>query len=174
MKNAQLIILLIYLSLFDIKPSLSLTTFLPITTSKEISTISPPANSPETDNNLTFAEGSIKVIDGQICLNEVLQNELDRQIEEAKQELNRLRETLALDFTEELGFAYFHQGQNRWRLRFTYGGLLLKTSAKISLPTEQIFRLKEVFDHTEWIEVKGIKYKTTGSMRQLGPILHEE
>jgi hypothetical protein len=125
-------------------------------------------------SQINFEEAPIEVIDGKIILEESLQNELAGEITRAKAELQNLATTLSLQFTEDVGIVYFHKGHNDWSIKFTFGGLVLQTSQEIIFSTDRIFELKGYFEKINWIEIQGKKYATTGRMKQLGPILHED
>jgi hypothetical protein len=125
-------------------------------------------------SQINFEEGPIEVIDGRVILENNLQNELAGEITRARAELQNLATTLALQFTEDVGIVYFHKGHNDWSIKFTFGGLVLQTSQEIIFSTDRVFELKGYFEKIDWIEIKGKKYVTTGRMKQLGPILHED
>ncbi|NJK47906.1 hypothetical protein HC931_06770 [Candidatus Gracilibacteria bacterium] len=124
---------------------------------------------PLTKPNIQF----IQTINNQIILNEQLQKELSVAIARAQIELEQLANRFTLNFVEEIGMVYFHKGQSNWSIKFTFGGIVLQTSEEILVSTEQLFALKANFANTKLIKIKEKKYKTTGQMRQLGPILHE-
>ena len=151
---------------FLIYPSLSLGTIIPYSyqNAKDFE------NSSDTRSNLKGS--SIQIINGQVFLDEKLQDNLVLEIDRAQKELNKLSKTFPINFTKDIGIVYFHKGNSRWSIKFTFGGLILKTSEEIILSTEQVFRLQECFNKIEWIEIKSKKYATTGGMRQVGPILH--
>ena len=81
---------------------------------------------------------------------------------------------MSLNFTEEIGMVYFHQGRDYWLVKFTYGGIILEGYDDILLPIRQIFALKGVFERITCLTIENNNYPTNGYMRQLGPILHEE
>lgn len=118
--------------------------------------------------------GLIAVGEEKIVLNALLQQELQEKIITARDELQNLSKILAINSSNAIGIGYFHRGQNNWELRFTFGGIILDTSETIILSTEQIFTLKKLFKHTDWLVINGQKYKTTRSMIQFGPILHDQ
>jgi hypothetical protein len=116
--------------------------------------------------------GSIKVLDCKIILDPHLQQELQEKIIIAREELQAISKILAINYSEMIGIGYFHQGQNNWELKFTFGGIILDTSETIILSTKQIFALKKIFYQTNSLVINGQKYRTTRSMIQFGPILH--
>ncbi|MCU0534724.1 MAG: hypothetical protein MUD14_12595 [Hydrococcus sp. Prado102] len=126
-------------------------------------------SNPPTNSNIQ----PIQTVNNQIILNEQLQNELSVAIARAQLELEQLANRFSLNFTEEIGIVYFHKGQSNWSIKFTFGGIVLQTSEEILVSTEQLFSLKTSFVNTKSLKIQEKKYKTTGQMRQLGPILHE-
>lgn len=121
---------------------------------------------------MTNNYGSIKVIRDKIILDFSLQQELQKKIIIARNELEHLSQTLGINSSDVIGLGYLHQGQNFWKIQFTFGGIILDTS-EIILSTEQVFALKKLFKNTDSLLINGKKYKTTRSMIQLGLILHE-
>lgn len=121
-----------------------------------------------------FTSESIQVIDGNFILAQPLQDELSVEILRAKVELENLANNFSLQFNEDIGIVYFHKGHDDWSVKFTFGGLILKTSKEIVFSTDRIFALKAYFAKTKSIVIKEKQYQTTGQMRQLGPILHEK
>jgi hypothetical protein len=121
-----------------------------------------------------FTSESIQVIDGKFVLAQQLQDELSVEIIRAKAELENLANNFSIQFNENIGIVYFHKGHDDWSVKFTFGGLILKTSQEIILSSDRIFALKAYFAKTKLIVIKEKQYQTTGQMRQLGPILHEE
>jgi hypothetical protein len=117
--------------------------------------------------------GSIKVIDGKIILGDRFQQELQQKIILAKAELQDTSKKLAIDYLEKISIGYLHLGQNKWEIKFTFGGIILNTSETIILSTEQVFTLKKFFQATDSLMIDNHQYQTTKSMNQLGPILHE-
>lgn len=126
------------------------------------------------ESHVEFTSESIQVIDGNFILAQQLQDELSVEIIRAKAELENLANNFSLQFNEDIGIVYFHKGHNDWSVKFTFGGLILKTSKEIILSTDRIFALKTYFAKTQSIVIKEKHYQTTGQMRQLGPILHEK
>lgn len=124
-------------------------------------------------SQITHNYGSIKVIDGKISLGDRLQQELQQKIISAKAELQDSSKKLAIDYSDKISLGYLHLGQNKWEIKFTFGGILLNTSEIIILSTEQIFTLKKFFQATDSLTINNHKYQTTKSMIQFGPILHE-
>ena len=116
----------------------------------------------------------LQIRDNQLILSPQLQAKLKPEIEKAKRELATLSKELSLNFTEEIGIVYFHQGRDSWLVKFTYGGIILEGYNDIILPIRQIFALKGVFEQTTCLTIKNSNYPTNGYMRQLGPILHEK
>jgi len=141
-----------------------------------ISSASPTQQPLETRQNshVSFSHSYIQIVRDGVVIAETLQNELSGEIARSKKELERLTQRLSLNFTENIGIVYFHEGQNKWNVKFTFGGLILNTSENIVVCTEQVFALKEGFSQTKSIKIKGQEYQTTGSMIQLGPILHSD
>jgi hypothetical protein len=125
------------------------------------------------NEEIILSNNSIQIIKGKLILSNSLQHELNSQIALAKKELENRLLTLSINYQENISIHYFHQGQNHWQVKFTFGGIILKTSEDIILSTERIFRLKKVFERTKIIKIEPKVYLTTGSMTQLGPILHE-
>jgi hypothetical protein len=116
----------------------------------------------------------LQIRNNQLILSPQLQAKLKTEIEKAKRELAALSQELSLNFTEELGIVYFHQGRDYWLVKFTYGGMILEGYDDILLPIRQIFALKDTFEQTTCLTIENNNYPTNGYMRQLGPILHEE
>lgn len=116
----------------------------------------------------------LQIRDNQLILSPQLQAKLRPEIEKAKRELADLAVELSLNFTEEIGIVYFHQGRDYWLVKFTYGGIILEGYDDILLPIRQIFALKDTFEKTTCLTIENNNYPTNGYMRQLGPILHEE
>jgi hypothetical protein len=121
----------------------------------------------------THSYGSIKVIDGKIILSDRLQQELQQNITLAKAELQNNSKKLAIDYSEKISIGYLHLGQNKWEIKFTFGGIILNTSEIIILSTERVFTLKKFFQATDSLTIDNRQYPTTESMIQFGPILHE-
>jgi hypothetical protein len=119
-----------------------------------------------------FAQGQIQVVNGQMVLAEQLQGELSSKIAQAKVRLNSLSQRLSLQFSDQLGIVYRHQGADRWELKFTFGGLLLDIATEISLSTGEVLRLKQRYRQTRAIAIQKKQYMITVWMRQIGPILH--
>lgn len=117
---------------------------------------------------------NLQIRDNQLILSPILQEKLKPEIQKAKQELADLSKELSLNFTEEIGIVYFHQGRDYWLVKFTYGGIILEGYDDIVLPIRQIFALKDIFEQTTCLQIENSEYPTNGYMRQLGPILHEE
>ena len=141
-----------------------------------ISSASPTQQPLETRQNshVSFSHRSIQIVRDRVVISTPMQNELSGEIARSKKELDRLTQRLSLNFTENIGIVYFHEGQNKWNVKFTFGGLILNTSENIVVSTEQVFTLKEGFSQTKSIKIKGQEYATTQSMIQLGPILHSD
>ena len=116
----------------------------------------------------------LQIRDNQLILSPKLQAKLSPEIEKAKRELADLAVELSLNFTEEIGIVYFHQGRDYWLVKFTYGGIILEGYNDIILPIRQIFALKDIFEQITCLNIENSDYPTNGYMRQLGPILHEE
>ena len=116
----------------------------------------------------------LQIRDNQLILSPQLQAKLKPEIQKAKQELAKLSQELSLNFTEEIGIVYFHQGRDYWLVKFTYGGIILEGYDDIILPIRQIFTLKDIFEQTICLNIDNSDYPTNGYMRQLGPILHEQ
>ncbi len=116
----------------------------------------------------------LQIRNNQLILSPQLQAKLKPEIEKAKRELASLSKDLSLNFTEEIGIVYFHQGRDYWLVKFTYGGIILEGYDDILLPIRQIFALKDTFEKTNCLTIENNNYLTNGYMRQLGPILHEE
>lgn len=116
----------------------------------------------------------LQIKNNQLILSPQLQAKLKPEIKKAKRELAALSKDLSLNFTEEMGIVYFHQGRDYWLVKFTYGGIILEGYDDILLPIRQIFALKGVFEQTTCLTIENNNYPTNGYMRQLGPILHEE
>jgi hypothetical protein len=116
----------------------------------------------------------LQIRNNQLILSPKLQAKLKPEIQKAKQELADLSTELSLNFTEEIGIVYFHQGRNYWLVKFTYGGIILEGYDDIILPIRQIFALKDTFEQITCLNIENSDYPTNGYMRQLGPILHEE
>jgi len=121
-----------------------------------------------------WKNADLQIRDNQLILSPQLQAKLKPEIEKAKRELAALSKDLSLNFTEEIGMVYFHQGRDYWLVKFTYGGIILEGYDDILLPIRQIFALKGVFEQTTCLTIENNNYPTNGYMRQLGPILHEE
>lgn len=123
--------------------------------------------------NNSSVSPSIQILRERFILNNGLQHELNYQINLAKKQLQNRAENLSINYTEKISINYLHQGRNNWQLKFTFGGIILNTSEPIILSTERVFSLKQIFEKTKLIEIDGKIYQTTGSMIQLGPILHQ-
>lgn len=123
--------------------------------------------------NLSFADGVIKIVDKSIIFSSNLQKELDAEIVKAQDYLKDLSARLSVEYSNKFGINYIHQGQDKWLLQFTFGGLNLNINQTIILSTEQIFTLKEYFEKMPSITIKQREYQTTGWMKQVGPILHD-
>ena len=164
MKFIKVVLLVLYFFLLNI----------PFATATN-STILFPSTQPELSKNYE-TKTILDLIDktnNQLKINSQLQSQLQTEINKAQQELDRLNKVLSIKFTREIGLVYIHQGYDYWSIQFTYGGVLLSTSEEIILSTPEVFYLKQIFAQTQCLEIEGVKYKTTGFMRQLGPILHE-
>lgn len=164
MKFIKVVLLIIYFFLLNI----------PLATATN-STILFPSIQPKLFENYE-PKTILDLIDrtnNQLKLNSQLQSQLQTEINKAQQELDRLNKVLSIKFTREIGLVYIHQGYDYWSIQFTYGGVLLSTSEEIILSTPEVFYLKQIFAQAQCLEIEGVKYKTTGFMRQLGPTLHE-
>ena len=122
----------------------------------------------------SWNNSDLQIRDNQLILSPQLQAKLRPEIQKAKRELAALSKDLSLNFTEEIGIVYFHQGRDYWLVKFTYGGIILEGYDDIILPIRQIFALKGVFERITCLTIENNNYPTNGYMRQLGPILHEE
>ena len=130
---------------------------------------------PNTDLNLNRKkqEAALIIVDDRIVLSNTLQIELEQEIIEKQKCLLQLNEFIERQNNPKLGLVYIHQGAENWSLQFSYGGYLLKTKEKIIITTSEIFRLKEIFANTQYLQIANTRYKTTRYMSQLGAILHQ-
>lgn len=156
---------------------LVISTFLLFANSQLPTALSSPNNSIQqlknnSNSQTNFITNDMQIIGDEIMISQDLQNQLETEILEAQKELDRLSASLSIKFNDDLGIVYFHKGENNWEIKFTFGGLVLNQPQKMILPIQKVFVFKDRFDKIKWIKVKGKQYITTGSMRQIGPILH--
>lgn len=102
-----------------------------------------------------------------------LQQEITRQIPELDRQLEEQFKLFSISINRHMNLVYVHQGQEYWKIKFTYGGYLLNTTDETIYSTQEIFRLKQDFRSIDKIYLAGRTYDTNGSMQQLGPILHD-
>ena len=112
------------------------------------------------------------VIDNRITISNALQIELEKEISKHQKQLLQSNRSTERQNNLKIGLVYIHEGAENWKLQFTYGGYLLKTKEKIIITTSEIFRLKDIFANTQYLQITDSEYKTTRNMSQLGAILH--
>jgi hypothetical protein len=123
-------------------------------------------------NNLADCSKRIYIRDRTLIITKELQQEMNAQIPELDRQLEAQFKEFAIPMSRRLDLVYIHQGRADWKLKFTYGGYLLKTSDETIYTSAEILQLKEKFRAIARIEIAGKNYATNGSMQQLGPILH--
>jgi hypothetical protein len=101
-----------------------------------------------------------------------LQQEITRQIPALDRQLDRQFKLFSIPIDRHMNLVYVHQGQEYWKIEFTYGGYLLSTTDETIYSTQEIFRLKQDFRSIDKIYLADRTYDTNGSMQQIGPILH--
>lgn len=112
--------------------------------------------------------------DDQIIISEQAQKEISAKIFELNKELKTINKLFDIPLNQKVGLVYIHTGQDYWIIKLTYGGFVVDISDYTTYSTEEIFALKKVFEMTKTINIEGKYYETTGSMRQLGPMLHKD
>jgi hypothetical protein len=108
-----------------------------------------------------------------LIISKKLQQEITRQIPELDRQLEEQFKLFSIPINRRMNLVYVHQGQEYWKIKFTYGGYLLSTTDETIYSTQEIFRLKQDFRSIDKIYLAGRTYDTNGSMQQLGPILHD-
>ena len=117
--------------------------------------------------NPSWNNPDLQIRDNQLILSPKLQAKLKPEIQKAKRELADLSVELSLNFTEEIGIVYFHQGRDYWLVKFTYGGIILEGYDDILLPIRQIFALKGVFEQTTCLNIENSHYNANGHWYRL-------
>jgi hypothetical protein len=107
-----------------------------------------------------------------LIISKKLQQELTRQIPELDRQLKQQSQLFSIPINQHMNLVYVHQGQEYWKIEFTYGGYLLSTTDETIYSTQEIFRLKQDFRSIDKIYLADRSYDTNGSMQQMGPILH--
>jgi hypothetical protein len=108
-----------------------------------------------------------------LIISKKLQQEITSQIPELDRQLQEQFRLFSIPINRQMNLVYVHQGQEYWKIKFTYGGYLLNTTDETIYTTQEIFRLKQDFRSIGKIDLAGRTYDTNGSMQQLGPILHD-
>jgi hypothetical protein len=108
-----------------------------------------------------------------LIISKKLQQEITSQIPELDRQLQEQFRLFSIPINRHMNLVYLHQGQEYWKIKFTYGGYLLNTTDETIYTTQEIFRLKQDFRSIGKIDLAGRTYDTNGSMQQLGPILHD-
>jgi hypothetical protein len=101
-----------------------------------------------------------------------LQQEIIRQIPALDRQIHEQFKVFSIPINQKINLVYFHQGRDCWKLKFTYGGYLIDTTDETIYTTQEIFKLKRAFLAIDKIDLAGRTYDTSGSMQQMGPILH--
>jgi hypothetical protein len=115
----------------------------------------------------------IQIQDQALIISKKLQQEITSQIPELDHQLQEQFRLFSIPINRQMNLVYVHQGQEYWKIKFTYGGYLLNTTDETIYTTQEIFRLKQDFRSIGKIDLAGRTYDTNGSMQQLGPILHD-
>jgi hypothetical protein len=107
-----------------------------------------------------------------LIISKQLQQEIIRQIPALDLQLDRQFKLFSIPIDRHMNLVYVHQGQECWKIEFTYGGYLLNTTDETIYSTQEIFRLKQDLRSIDKIYLANRTYDTNGSMQQMGPILH--
>jgi hypothetical protein len=107
-----------------------------------------------------------------LVISKELQQEITHQIPALDRQLDRQFKLFSIPIDRHMNLVYVHQGQECWKIEFTYGGYLLNTTDETIYSTQEIFRLKQDFRSIDKIYLADRTYDTNGSMQQMGPILH--
>jgi hypothetical protein len=107
-----------------------------------------------------------------LVISKELQQEITRQILVLDRQIEQQFKLFSIPINQHINLVYVHQGQECWKIKFTYGGHLLNTIDETIYSTQEIFRLKQDFRSIDKIYLADRTYDTNGSMQQMGPILH--
>jgi hypothetical protein len=121
----------------------------------------------------TSASKPIQIQHRSLIISKNLQQEIIRQIPALDRQLYEQLKVFSIPLNQKINLVYFHQGQDCWTIKFTYGGYLIDTTDETLYTTQEIFKLKQAFGSIDKIDLAGRTYATKGSMQQMGPILHD-
>lgn len=114
----------------------------------------------------------IQIQNQSVIISQKIQQELASQIPQLDLQIQSQFRLFSIPLNREISLVYSHQGQNHWLINFRYGGYSIDTTDRTLYTTEQIYRIKQAFTLTKKIDIADRIYHTSGSMRQVGPILH--
>jgi hypothetical protein len=122
----------------------------------------------------TSAPKPIQIQHRSLIISKNLQQEIIRQIPTLDRQIHEQFKVFSIPIDQKLNLVYSHQGQDCWKIKFTYGGYLINTTDETLYTTQEIFRLKQAFRSIDKIDFSGRIYDTNGLMQQTGPILHTQ
>ncbi len=122
----------------------------------------------------TSASKPIQIQHRSLIISKNLQQEIIRQIPTLDRQIHEQFKVFSIPINQKINLVYSHQGQDCWKIKFTYGGYLLNTTDETLYTTQEIFKLKQAFRSILSIDLAGRTYDTNGSMQQMGPILHTQ
>ena len=114
----------------------------------------------------------IEVWAGKVTISLKLKQVVAERIPTIEQKLIQNFRALSIPIDRTIGLGYRHQGYNNWKIELTYGAYSIATDDRTIYTTTEIFKLKQAFDSTPNIAILGRNYANSGSMQQVGPILH--
>jgi hypothetical protein len=135
-----------------------------------------PTQSAQTTLSLyqqTSTSKPIQIHQRSLVISERLQLEIADRIPALDRQIQEQFKLFAIPINREIGLVYLHQGRQDWKIKFTYGGYSIDTTDETVYTSQEIFKLKQAFTAISTITIAGRTYDTNGSMRQLGPILHD-
>ncbi len=115
---------------------------------------------------------TIEIQTGKVVISPKLQQVVAERIPKIEQKQLQNFRALSIPIERTIGLGYRHQGYDRWKIELTYGAYSIATDETIYTTTE-IFKLKQAFDSTPNMAILGRNYATSGSMQQVGPMLHQ-
>ena len=115
----------------------------------------------------------IEIWAGKVIISPKLQQVVAERIPTIERQLIQNFRALSIPIERTIGLGYRHQGYNRWKIELTYGAYSIATADATIYTTTEIFKLKQAFDFTPNMAILGRNYATSGSMQQVGPMLHQ-
>jgi hypothetical protein len=115
----------------------------------------------------------IEIQTGKVVISPKLQQVLAERIPTIEQKQLQNFRALSIPIDRTIGLGYRHQGYNSWKIELTYGAYSIATDDETIYTITEIFKLKQAFDSTPNMAILGRNYATSGSMQQVGPMLHQ-